>query len=480
MSFLWGQRRDKDDDSSCSDDEISNTQEDDDAFVQTSSSSLPVIQSNNPSTTPSTRTSNPLSPMTWVQAHRLACMKYNSLKVTQWQIESQFPVGQEIPVPDDLLIEWKDATIIEQLVTLLRPSPELTASASPSSWWSVMIRGLWTFVRRNNEEEGSEDEEEEPPETRPTDSHEEWIHPALARSLLENLASILKSQSHDIVPLSSLGKEQSEATTEEQTLLRHLPIDEVKVLCQVLERTKVPVSVQTTPSNECVLVSGSSKDVATRLVEYDLQRTAQRLEQESTALEEQAKKYRAAALAAKRCNRNPLPSMKLYKLCESQLAHKQQHLLQITTLQMTLRQAVHNRSMVQAMGSARTVLRDINEELEDVHDVMDDLKEALQDQEETNAALLQSTMEADEEDELLRELQRLTLDDEINGDPPNDKKDIVVASLKPVNEKYFVQKTTDDAIAVVDDRRIVDNLISESEVNDDKNGVELSPVPIKS
>ncbi|GAX22208.1 hypothetical protein FisN_19Lh272 [Fistulifera solaris] len=426
--------------------------------------------------------------MTWEQAHRLACLKHNSLKATRWQIESQFPVGQEIPDPEDLLIEWKDDTIIEQLVTLLRPFQdrqliEESAASSSLSWWSV-IQGLWTFGRHRHEEsedKEEEEEEEEPPETTVnSDPHEQWIHPALARSLLEHLISILKSQSHDIVPLSSIWKKQPDAT-DEHTLLRHLPLDEVKVLCHVLERTGVPVSVHTTPSNECVLVT-RSQDVSTRVVEYDLQQTVQRLEQEYAALEEQAKKYRAAALVAKRRQVNPLPSMKLYKLCESQMAHKQHQLLQITTIQMTLRQAVHNRSIVQVMGSARTVLRDIHKELADVHDVMDDWKEVIQDQDEINAALmLQSTVtiETDEEDELLRELQKLTLD-EVNEDHPNDKKENVVATFgSSASEKFSLPKTTEDALAVIiDDKRIVDDLIPDSAVHDDKHSVELSPVLI--
>jgi hypothetical protein len=482
MSFLWGQRRDKDEeDSSCSDEGFIDTSaQDDDAFVQTSS--LTVIQSNNH--TPQTALLDSLPTMTWEQAYRLACLKNNSLKATRWQIESQFPVGQEIPDPETTLLVWKDSTIIEQLVTLLRPSLDQqlidSASSSSSSSWRSTLWGLWTFGRTNRNEDEEESEDEEPSETLHTDLQEEWIHPAMARSLLEHLASILKTQSHDIVPLSSVlkKKKKQQDATDAPTLLSNLPIEEVKVLCQVLERTGVAVSVHTTPSNECVLVTGSD-DISTRLVDYDLQQTARRLEQEYTVLEEQAKKYRAAALAAKQRNMNPLPSMKLYKLCESQMAHKQNHLLQITTIQMTLRQAVHNRSVVQVMGSARTVLRDIHKELEHVHDVMDDVKEAMQDQEEINAAWLQSTVtiETDEEDELLAELQNLTLD-EVSGDHPNDKKENNITSIEQDTTEQHLDNTTGAIIAVIDDKRIVDNLTPDSEVKDDKNGVELSPIPI--
>lgn len=454
MSFLWGKIRDNDDNPSCSSDEddegmnndrMSGDHQADDALFH-APSSLVVVASNHsvsPNTIPVALPPQQHShTMTWEEAHRLACLQNGSLKATRLQIESQFPIGQEIPVPEDdslLLMVWNEHSIVEQLVTLMKQpdrlkqqrQPSESSSSASSFLWNA-IRGIWAFTQVNRSKNADDEDEEsdtyeEQEDTTTMDLQLGLVHPTLARSVLGYLTSIINMNPNEIVPFSSPSlwnkwvMQQEKAA--DQLALSSFPVDELKVLFQVLERSGVPVSVQTTRSNELVLVTGmlsdDKNDVSTRLVEYDLQQTALRLEQEHLALEEQSKKHRKAALAAKQRKGNPIPSMKLYKLCEAQMAHKQNHLLQIETVRMALRQAVNNRSVVQAMGSARTMLRDIHKELENVHDVMDDLKEVMQDHEEVNAALQSSVLvETDDEDELLQELQNLCLDAE-DGDEPN-------------------------------------------------------------
>ena len=448
MSFLWGKMRDKDEQScsSSSDEERinddTNTQ-DDDALRSPSSSlahrpAVAVVLSNNPPPTGMILSSQPSrNTMTWEHAHRLACLQNGSLKATRSHIESQFPVGEEIPEEDSLLV-WNEASIVDQLVTLLKPNlaqQGQSVESSLSFLWNALL-GIWAFARTNrNDDDEDSDNEEEQEEVMNGDLQLALVHPTMARSVLDYLTSILKAHPDEIIPLSPPAPfkkwiMQQEKSADHQLWLSSLSLDELKVLLQVLQRTGAPLSVHTTPSsNELVLVTGTSSEaMSTRLVEYDLQQTAVRLEREHSALEEQSKRYRTAALAAKQRKGNPIPSMKLYKLCEAQMAHKQNHLLQIETVRMALRQAVNNRSVVQAMGSARTMLHDIHKELENVHDVMDDLKEAMQDHEEVSAALQSaSVVGMEDEDELLQELQNLCLDDE-NGDGSNSKESTEIPS----------------------------------------------------
>lgn len=482
MSFLWGKIRGNDGDQSCSSssssDEGIDTSAQDDA-LKAPSSSLIVAVSSQPQETDHTACQQPQ--MTWEQAHRLACMQNGSLKVTRFQIESQFPIGQEIPQQDSLLL-WYKESIVDQLAALIKPNynhvPENMSESSSSSFLWKTLRGIWTLARtnQNDDEEEEESEEEEEQQETPKLDHLQLgiVHLTMARSLLGYLTSIIKTNLDEIVPLSPASvwnkwvMQQEKAA--DQVLLSSLSVDELQILFQALERTGVPVSVHTTPSNEFVVMTGTSEDMPSRLVEYDLNQTALRLEQEHLALEEQSKKYRKAALAAKQRNGNPIPSMKLYKLCEAQLAHKQNHLLQIETVRMTLHQAVNNRSVVQVMRSARVMLHDIHKELENVHDVMDDLKDVMQDHEEVSSALQSTVMTDTDEEELLQELQGLSLD-AVNDNQPNAKENSVVSN-QPETKK---QPTRVDA----GNSRTSDASATEGiETSGDTGRASPSPVPV--
>jgi charged multivesicular body protein 4 len=216
----------------------------------------------------------------------------------------------------------------------------------------------------------------------------------------------------------------------------------------------------------------------TRLTLHDLEYAASQVQERiDTTLEKRdISTQRALAAQRKKNSKLAVAEMKRRKLYEQTLCNAYATLEKLEQVRMTLETAVHQRDELQMLGQATEALKTMHLEtsLEQVDDVLDDWQEEQEHVTRVSdtlaAAMLPAVDDNSDDDELMKELEALTLGDK------NDKELMKELEALTVGDKNGKKEAKADGSTGMPTKEEISK--SDEEETSNKAEVPSSPIPV--
>lgn len=407
---------------------------------------------------------------TWKDAQRAYCLAHGTLRASIRDIlNDTCDENQEVPWPLPRRGEFSTkAAEVAELLQRHNPvsgSSEGTSGTRTHKIFSVLSRLRSSFNYAVGYDDGDDDKwvqeqddafREEVDEGRPAmsaapDLTMPIVNLEMAKAALAELQSIIKQQSTATSPYILVGRpdwakwvSSTTAALSHSSILSKVPTSDQDFLLQVLEEMKqAKVIVREREAGRVdvvVLASAAMMDdksegettkdtipdyLQVHVALWDISIVEQSIEKQIDEWSERAVDCNSKALLYKRKNQKALALNQLAKrkAIQQRIESSSMALIQLEKLKSAIETAQSNKLLLEHMSASTKVLKDLRLQtpLEQIENIQDDWQteyEQLQDAQESLSSMGKLAISSYDDDELLEELQNLTLENE----PPHEDK----------------------------------------------------------
>jgi hypothetical protein len=277
---------------------------------------------------------------------------------------------------------------------------------------------LWTAVWKStssdntsNADEEEEDDWENIPaaEESSIGDHEALVHLELTAQVLNCLRTRVQQQHHTAEVVTDIQEWLKKEDEDDAivSLIHQLSPTQLRACWQVLELEGCDVS-----TNEGILILGPASETERQTLQtlHELDTALNTAQERRDALALKVDAYFKQASRLRKQGLSPIPAMKTRQLLAQKLQQDDQIILNLEAAKLSITSAVQQASVLAALKSTTRTLQQLRPDLEHVHEVMNDHQDALEDLQQVQDSLSAPPAVEDDE-ELLRELEALTMND---------------------------------------------------------------------